>query len=160
MPKKLEGKIAVITGGTEGIGLAIDPNVITISIQPDEGISIAFDAKRPGTQVRTVTVQANFSYQASLGSKGPVALRDSAARLDAWRCNAIYAPGRSRGGVAHHFADRRSMGTFTGARLPPTMVQAARDHPRGMNCSWNAQKRRRRHKKMELDSDRKANPSM
>jgi glucose-6-phosphate 1-dehydrogenase len=51
----------------------IDPNVITISIQPDEGISIAFDAKRPGTQVRTVTVQANFSYQTSFGSKGPVA---------------------------------------------------------------------------------------
>src|ERR1700693_5290986 len=51
----------------------IDPNVITISIQPDEGISIAFDAKRPGTQVRTVTVQANFSYQASFGSNGPVA---------------------------------------------------------------------------------------
>jgi glucose-6-phosphate 1-dehydrogenase len=52
---------------------SIDPNVITISIQPDEGISIAFDAKRPGTQVRTVTVQANFSYQTSFGSKGPVA---------------------------------------------------------------------------------------
>jgi glucose-6-phosphate 1-dehydrogenase len=51
----------------------IDPNVITISIQPDEGISIAFDAKRPGTQVRTVTVQANFSYEAGFGSKGPVA---------------------------------------------------------------------------------------
>jgi glucose-6-phosphate 1-dehydrogenase len=49
------------------------PNVITISIQPDEGISIAFDAKRPGTQMRPVTVQANFSYQASFGSKGPVA---------------------------------------------------------------------------------------
>jgi glucose-6-phosphate 1-dehydrogenase len=51
----------------------VDPNVITISIQPDEGISIAFDAKRPGTQMRTVTVEANFSYQASFGSKGPVA---------------------------------------------------------------------------------------
>jgi glucose-6-phosphate 1-dehydrogenase len=51
----------------------IGPNVITISIQPDEGISIAFDAKRPETQMRTVTVQANFSYQASFGSKGPVA---------------------------------------------------------------------------------------
>jgi glucose-6-phosphate 1-dehydrogenase len=51
----------------------IDPNVITISIQPDEGISIAFDAKRPGTQMRTVTVEANFSYQGSFGSKGPVA---------------------------------------------------------------------------------------
>jgi glucose-6-phosphate 1-dehydrogenase len=56
-----------------GTSSGIDPNVITISIQPDEGISIAFDAKRPGTQVRTVTVQANFSYQASFGSKGPVA---------------------------------------------------------------------------------------
>ena len=51
----------------------IAPNVITISIQPDEGISIAFDAKRPGTHMRTVTVQANFSYQGSFGSKGPVA---------------------------------------------------------------------------------------
>jgi glucose-6-phosphate 1-dehydrogenase len=51
----------------------INPNVITISIQPDEGISIAFDAKRPGTQVRTVTVQADFSYQSSFGTKGPVA---------------------------------------------------------------------------------------
>jgi glucose-6-phosphate 1-dehydrogenase len=51
----------------------IDPNIITISIQPDEGISIAFDAKRPGTQMRTVTVQANFSYQGSFRTKGPVA---------------------------------------------------------------------------------------
>jgi glucose-6-phosphate 1-dehydrogenase len=56
-----------------GISSVIAPNVITISIQPDEGISIAFDAKRPGTQMRTVTVQANFSYQGSFGTKGPVA---------------------------------------------------------------------------------------
>ena len=56
-----------------GISSAIAPNVITISIQPDEGISIAFDAKRPGTQMRTVTVQANFSYQGSFRTKGPVA---------------------------------------------------------------------------------------
>jgi glucose-6-phosphate 1-dehydrogenase len=51
----------------------INPNVIAISIQPNEGITIAFDAKRPGTQLRTVTVQANFCYQTSFGSKGPVA---------------------------------------------------------------------------------------
>src|SRR5437667_1199389 len=56
-----------------GISSAIAPNVITISIQPNEGISIAFDAKRPGTQMRTVTVQANFSYQGSFRTKGPVA---------------------------------------------------------------------------------------
>ncbi len=56
-----------------GTSSRIAPNVITIRIQPDEGIEIAFDAKRPGTQLRTVTVQANFCYQTSFGSKGPVA---------------------------------------------------------------------------------------
>src|SRR5438876_8806093 len=56
-----------------GIASVIAPNVITISIQPDEGLPIAFDAKRPGTQMRTVTVQANFSYQGSFRTKGPVA---------------------------------------------------------------------------------------
>ena len=64
----------------------INPNVITISIQPDEGISIAFDAKRPGTQMRTMTVQANFSYQGSFGSKGPVAYET--LLLDAMRGDA------------------------------------------------------------------------
>lgn len=56
-----------------GTSSRIAPNVITIRIQPDEGIEIAFEAKRPGTQLRTVTVQANFCYQTSFGSKGPVA---------------------------------------------------------------------------------------
>ena len=52
---------------------ATDPNVITLRIQPDEGITIAFDVKRPGNQMRALTIQANFSYRASFGSKGPAA---------------------------------------------------------------------------------------
>ena len=48
-------------------------NVITLRIQPNEGISIAFGAKRPGSQMRTVTVQADFSYRAMFGSNSPVA---------------------------------------------------------------------------------------
>jgi glucose-6-phosphate 1-dehydrogenase len=48
-------------------------NVITLRIQPNEGISIAFGAKRPGNQMRTVTVQADFSYRAIFGSNTPVA---------------------------------------------------------------------------------------
>ncbi|HEV8038764.1 MAG TPA: glucose-6-phosphate dehydrogenase [Bryobacteraceae bacterium] len=48
-------------------------NVITLRIQPNEGISIAFGAKRPGNQMRTVTVQADFSYRGIFGSKTPVA---------------------------------------------------------------------------------------
>ena len=51
----------------------LERNVITLRIQPNEGIAIAFGAKRPGTQMVTVTVQADFSYQAMFGSKAPVA---------------------------------------------------------------------------------------
>jgi glucose-6-phosphate 1-dehydrogenase len=49
------------------------PNVITLRIQPDDGISIAFDVKRPGNQMRALTVDANFSYETAFGSKGPPA---------------------------------------------------------------------------------------
>ena len=51
----------------------IERNVITLRIQPNEGISIAFGAKRPGSQMRTATVQADFSYRAIFGSNTPVA---------------------------------------------------------------------------------------
>jgi len=51
----------------------LGPNVITLRIQPDDGIGIAFDAKRPGSQMRALTVQADFSYDAVFGSKGPPA---------------------------------------------------------------------------------------
>jgi glucose-6-phosphate 1-dehydrogenase len=51
----------------------LGPNVITLRIQPDDGISIAFDAKRPGSHMRAMTVNANFSYEAVFGTKGPPA---------------------------------------------------------------------------------------
>ena len=51
----------------------LGPNVITLRIQPDDGIGIAFDTKRPGSHMRALTVEANFSYEAVFGSKGPPA---------------------------------------------------------------------------------------
>lgn len=51
----------------------VGPNVIVLRIQPDEGISIAFDAKRPGNQMRALRVDANFSYDSVFASKGPPA---------------------------------------------------------------------------------------
>ena len=51
----------------------LGPNVITLRIQPDDGISIAFDVKRPGNHMRALTVDANFSYETAFGSKGPPA---------------------------------------------------------------------------------------
>ncbi|MGA2878834.1 MAG: glucose-6-phosphate dehydrogenase [Bryobacteraceae bacterium] len=51
----------------------LGPNVITLRIQPDDGISIAFDVKQPGGHMRALTVDANFSYETVFGSKGPPA---------------------------------------------------------------------------------------
>jgi glucose-6-phosphate 1-dehydrogenase len=49
------------------------PNVVSLRIQPDEGISVAFGAKRPGTHMSTVPVMAKFSYSDAFGGNTPVA---------------------------------------------------------------------------------------
>ncbi len=43
------------------------PNVITLRIQPDEGISLKFEAKLPGLALRMRPVNMDFSYGSSFG---------------------------------------------------------------------------------------------
>jgi glucose-6-phosphate 1-dehydrogenase len=40
-----------------------DPNHITIRIQPNEGISLTFDAKVPGPEMKVTPVKMDFFYQ-------------------------------------------------------------------------------------------------
>jgi glucose-6-phosphate 1-dehydrogenase len=61
----------------------IEPNVVVINIQPDEGIVLQFGAKKPGSQMQVVPVQANFSYRAAFDGKTPVAYQT--LLLDAMR---------------------------------------------------------------------------
>jgi glucose-6-phosphate 1-dehydrogenase len=51
----------------------IEPNVVCLDIQPDEGIVIQFGAKEPRSQMQVVPVQANFSYRSAFGGNTPVA---------------------------------------------------------------------------------------
>ena len=51
----------------------VGPNVVRLRIQPDEGISVSFGAKRPGMEMSTVPVQARFSYAEAFGSNSPIA---------------------------------------------------------------------------------------
>jgi glucose-6-phosphate 1-dehydrogenase len=44
------------------------PNVLVIRIQPDEGISLRFDAKVPGPKVRIDTVDMDFQYARYFGN--------------------------------------------------------------------------------------------
>ena len=44
-------------------------NVLTLRIQPDEGIRLSFDAKRPGTSVNIERVAMDFSYREQFGTQ-------------------------------------------------------------------------------------------
>ena len=51
----------------------IDPNIVALRIQPNEGITVTFGAKRPGFEMRTSTVQMDFCYHRAFGVESPAA---------------------------------------------------------------------------------------
>ena len=65
---------------------ALTSNVIVMRIQPDEGISLSFGAKQPGTVRRAVPVAMDFSYHAAFGENPPSAY--AVLLLDAMRGDA------------------------------------------------------------------------
>ena len=52
-------------------GQTLPPNVLTMRIQPDEGISLRVAAKVPGAGTKLQPVQMDFDYGASFGQAGP-----------------------------------------------------------------------------------------
>ncbi len=52
---------------------SIQSNALVIEVQPDEGISLEFNAKVPGTLTRIRTVEMDFSFDESFGSYSPEA---------------------------------------------------------------------------------------
>ena len=46
----------------------LEPNRLVLNIQPDEGISVSFVAKRPGTEMSIGNVLMNFSYKEGFGT--------------------------------------------------------------------------------------------
>ncbi len=51
----------------------VSHNVITFRIQPNEGITVDFCAKRPGNEMRTANMHLDFSYREAFGTRTPVA---------------------------------------------------------------------------------------
>lgn len=64
----------------------IEPNLITLRIQPNEGITVTFGAKRPGSQLHTAMVRMDFCYQTAFGVRLPAAYET--LLLDAMRGDA------------------------------------------------------------------------
>ncbi len=51
----------------------IPPNILVLQIQPEEGISLSFQAKRPGSKVCMSTLRMSFSYREIFGGQAPEA---------------------------------------------------------------------------------------
>ena len=49
-------------------GQDVSTNALVLNVQPDEGISISFNAKRPGQEMKLKKVKMDFSYQAEFGA--------------------------------------------------------------------------------------------
>ncbi len=54
-------------------GLKLDPNAITLRLQPNEGIYLRFNGKIPGTSLQVRPVRMNFSYDTEFGAYTPEA---------------------------------------------------------------------------------------
>ncbi|HWF86881.1 MAG TPA: glucose-6-phosphate dehydrogenase [Vicinamibacterales bacterium] len=52
---------------------ALDPNVLSIRIQPDEGFSLGINSKIPGPRVRIYPVKMDFHYGSTFGGTTPEA---------------------------------------------------------------------------------------
>jgi glucose-6-phosphate 1-dehydrogenase len=51
----------------------LDPNVLTVRIQPDEGFALGISSKVPGPHVRIYPVNMDFDYGSTFGGKSPEA---------------------------------------------------------------------------------------
>jgi glucose-6-phosphate 1-dehydrogenase len=52
---------------------SLDPNALTLRLQPDEGITLRFNGKVPGTSLEVRPVRMHFSYDAEFGAYTPEA---------------------------------------------------------------------------------------
>ena len=52
---------------------AVAPNLLVINVQPDEGISLRFEAKLPGSRMQIAPVMMNFRYRSVFGEGIPEA---------------------------------------------------------------------------------------
>jgi len=51
----------------------VSPNLLIVNVQPDEGISVRFQAKLPGTRMQLAPVMMNFRYGSAFGGGVPEA---------------------------------------------------------------------------------------
>ncbi len=98
-------------------------NVLVIRIQPDEGISLRIQAKRPGPSVRVEPVKMDFHYGTSFGKASPEAYER--LLLDAMSGDATLFARRDEVEGAWKFIDRIEDAWHQNPNPPPLCAYAA-----------------------------------
>ena len=88
---------------TEGL----QPNVLVVHVQPDEGVSLAIGAKVPGAGMTIRNVHMDFLYGGAFRTGPARGVRAADPRRDARRPDALHAHRRGRGAVVARRRDRR-----------------------------------------------------
>ena len=101
-----------------GQGAAPTPNWLVLQIQPDEGVTLSFEVKTPGPEVRLEPVRMEFCYADYFGAApatgyetliydcltGDQTLFKPADEIEfAWKAVMPVLEGWSRGGVLHGY---------------------------------------------------------
>ena len=77
----------------------LEPNLLVIHIQPDEGISLRFEAKVPGPGAALGAVKMDFEYDDYFGARPSTGYETAALRLHDRRLDAVPARRHGGGGV-------------------------------------------------------------
>ena len=85
-------------------------NQLVIRVQPDEGVTLRFGSKVPGTTMEVRDVAMDFAYGASFTESSPGGLRAAGPRRHARRQDAVPQPRRGRDELAGHRPARGLLG--------------------------------------------------
>ena len=72
-PQRAPAPRTMSAGSSASRGGGVTPNVLSLRIQPDEGIALRFTSKEPGQQTILRDVAMDFRYGATFGSNTPEA---------------------------------------------------------------------------------------
>ena len=107
----------------------LNPNVLRLRIQPDEGVSLKFEAKIPGT-VHAGPVRLHGLPVLQARRADPGRLRAPAARRHARRSDALHPRRRGGAGVAGRDADPEGVGENPPADFPNYAAGTSGPSPR------------------------------
>ena len=107
-----------IFGGAVRGRLADEPNVLSIRIQPDEGISLKFFSKVPGPTMELLPVPMEFRYGTSFGAEPPEAYERLILDCLLGDGTLVHARRRGRGVVDLDRPHRKGVARAAAAAVP------------------------------------------